>query len=76
MAFKNYISVSVTSANKDIDINGTMFMTISGEFTFDGIKKRVVDFIKSEYGKTIKQDDISITSVSEISRRLFKRLVK
>ena len=76
MAFKNYISVSVTSVNKDIDINGTMFMTISGKFTFDGIKKRVVDFIKSEYGKTIKQDDISITSVSEISRRLFKRLVK
>ena len=76
MAFKNYISVSVTSVNKDIDINGTMFMTISGKFTFDVIKKRVVDFIKSEYGKTIKQDDISITSVSEISRRLFKRLVK
>lgn len=76
MAFKNYISVSVTSANKDIDINGTMFMTISGEFTMDGMKERIVDFIKSEYGKTVKPDDIAITGISEISKRLFKRLVK
>ncbi len=76
MAFKNYISVSVTSANKDININGTMFMTISGKFTMDGIKKHIVDFIQSEYGKTIKPDDIAIAGISEISKRLFKRLVK
>lgn len=76
MAFKNYISVSVTSANKDININGTMFMTISGEFTMNEMKEHIVDFIKSEYGADVKPDDIAITGISEISKRLFKRLVK
>lgn len=76
MAFKNYISVSVTSANKDININGTMFMTISGEFTMNEMKEHIVDFIKSEYGTDVKPDDIAITGISEISKRLFKRLVK
>ena len=76
MAFKNYISVSVTSVNKDFDINGTMFMTISGEFTMNEMKEHIVDFIKSEYGADVKPDDIAITGISEISKRLFKRLVK
>lgn len=74
--FKNYISVSVIGANKDIDINGCVFVSITGKFTIDELKQSIVGFIKDRYGKVVSPDEISIGAISEISRRLYKRLIK
>ena len=74
--FKNYISISITGKNKDINVDGVLVMSIYGKITFEKIKDNIVEFIKKDKGKDINPDDIAITGISEISKRLFKRLVK
>lgn len=73
--FKNYISVSF-QIGMDASNIGCVFTSISGPFTFEDLKPRISDFIKKKYDKTVDSADITITGVSEISRSLFKRLVK
>ena len=73
--FKNYISVSFQIGGTTENI-GCVFARVNGTFTFDDLKEKIVSFIKEKYGETIDKKDITITGVSEISRRLFKRLVK
>ena len=73
--FKNYISVSFQIGGTTENI-GCVFARVNGTFTIDDLKAKIVSFIKEKYGETIDKKDITITGVSEISRRLFKRLVK
>ena len=73
--FKNYISASF-QIGTDASNTGCVFTSISGPFTFEELKPKISDFIKKKYDKTVDPKDITITGVSEISRSLFKRLVK
>lgn len=73
--FKNYISVSF-QIGKDTSNIGCVFARVNGTFTFDDLKKKIVSFTYDKYGETIDQKDITITGINEVSRRLFKRLVK
>jgi hypothetical protein len=74
--FKNYISTSFMCINKEMKTTGCLFSVISGPFTFDGLKQNIADFIKNKSGNAIDPKDITITGVNEISRRLYKRLIK
>ena len=74
--FKNYISVSFQVGGVDAGNIGCVFVKIKGKFTFDELKKAIVTFAKTKYGYDIEPKDITITGISEISRRLYKRLVK
>ena len=73
--FKNYISVSF-QVGGNAGNTGCVFAKISGKTTFDDLKKKIVTFAKDKYDYTITPDDITITGINEISRRLHKRLIK
>ena len=72
----NYISISFMCINKEMNARGCVFSAISGTFTFDELKQKIADFIKKKSGNAVDQKDITITGVNEISRRLYKRLIK
>lgn len=73
--FKNYISVSF-QVGEDASNIGCVFTSIRGPFTFEVLKPVIADFIKKKYNQTVDPKDITITGISEISRSLYKRLVK
>ena len=73
--FKNYISVSF-QVGGNAGNTGCVFAKINGKTTFDDLKKKIVAFAKDKYNYTITPDDVSITGICEISRSLYKRLVK
>ena len=73
--FKNYISVSFQVGEDASDI-GCVLMSIGGPFTFEGLKPMIADFIKKKYDHTVDPKDITITAVSEVSKSLYKRLIK
>ena len=76
--FKNYICVSCTcdhaGENKDKTLNGVMAMSISGETTYEHIREKMAEYILEKYNVKVDPSDIALTGISEISKRLFKRL--
>ena len=81
MALKNYINVSFYSDragfDRNIVIRGCWQFTLKGKATFNDIKESLAKGIKekrSEYA--VAPEDLTITGINEISRRLYKRLTK
>jgi hypothetical protein len=71
--FKNYISVSFQVVGGNF---GCVYTAIRGKFTFDELKQKIAQFANDKYGCNVDLKDITITGISEISRRLYKRLTK
>ncbi len=76
---KNYVCVSFYSdragANKDNVIRGCWLFTVHGKASFDEIKEKLAYAIsnkRKEY--TVSPADLTITSINEISKRLYNRL--
>lgn len=79
MGLKNYVCVSFYSdragVNKNVVIRGCWLFTISGKTSFDEIKKKMAEAISNKRKDyTISPEDITITSIHEISKRLYDRL--
>lgn len=79
MGLKNYVCVSFYSdragVNKNIVIRGCWLFAVSGKASFDEIKEKMANAIsnkRKEY--IISPEDITITSINEISKRLYNRL--
>ena len=79
MGLKNYVCVSFYSdkagVNKDLIIRGCWLFTVHGKTSFDEMKEKMAEAInnkRKEY--VVSPDDITITSIHEISKRLYDRL--
>lgn len=74
--FKNYISVSFQAGGVDAGNIGCVFSAIRGTFTLDELKQKIAKSVNDKYDCAVLPKDITITGISEISRRLYKRLTK
>ena len=78
--FKNHISVSfqgtIPGEDKVTVINGIMLFEIFGKTSFDLLSKKIAEKISEGKKYQVVRDDINITGISEISRRLYNRLIK
>ena len=78
MGIKNYICVSCLCNNagesKDKNIQGVLMMSINGQTTYEQIMERMAEYIFEKYNVKVDPSDITITGISEVSKRLFKRL--
>lgn len=74
MARKNYICVSCVGENKYKRIQGVAMMCINGKTTYEHIRERMSEHIYEHYNVKIDPSDITLTGISEVSKRLFKKI--
>lgn len=73
--FKNYISVSFQVKDSEV-FTGSILCEIYGKASFEVMCEKIAEKILEEKKYTVFKDDITITGINEISRRLYKRLTK
>ena len=73
--FNNYISVSFQIGGT-VENTGCVLARITGKSSFEELKSKISSWAKDKYGYDINPNDINITGISEISRNVYKHLVR